>query len=546
MTLITRLRRSAPLAALLFAAVAAITVGAVALARGLAPSSGGTTALPVLRWSNEGISDLYTLDPAVGPDFNSREAMQLIYGGLVRFGPHFRILPDAAERWRVSPDGLTYTFVLRPNVRFGDGTLLDASDVAYSLNRTLSPRFAGSSGAYLLDDIAGALAVTTARARTAAGIRVVNARTIRITLDHPDGSFLAKLANPDGYLVPAWKVKADPGNWAEHAIGTGPFMVSRWVHGQVLLLVPNPYYFGGSLHIGGIDMPFIPEPLTAYKSYRAGNLDTMGSIQFPVQALFDARSRSDFHASPRLETVFLTLNERFAPFNDARVRLAFARAIDKAALVRTVWDSFAHPTDGMMPPGLPGYNPSLRGAHFNPALARRLLAASGHPGGRGLPPIVLPVDQDAQSVVLADALARQWHDVLGVSVHPVQYTHSRYLTLLQNLQYQIAVIDWTDDYPDPENFLSQQFQTGSPNNNAGWSNATFDRLTARADRLPASDPARFALYRRAEQLAMSQAVTIPLANPSAGILLRHAVRGISIDGGYLLVSDWARVNVMSG
>jgi ABC-type oligopeptide transport system substrate-binding subunit len=265
-----------------------------------------------------------------------------------------------------------------------------------------------------------------------------------------------------------------------------------------------------------------------------------------VQALFDARGRSDFHASPRLETVFLTLNERFAPFNDVRVRLAFARALDKAALVRSVWGSFAHPTDAMMPPGLPGYNPNLRGAHFDPVLARRLLARAGYPRGRGLPPIVFPVDQDAQSVLLADALARQWHHVLGVTVYPVQYSHSRYLTLLQKLQYQIAAIDWTDDYPDPENFVSQQFQSGSPNNNAGWSNATFDRLTNRADQLPASDPNRFALYRRAEQLAMSQAVTIPLANPSAGILLRHAVRGITIDGGYLLVDDWTRVAVTSG
>jgi ABC-type transport system substrate-binding protein len=546
MSLTTRLRRPGTFAALVVAVVVVLAAGAAALARGLDGSSTTSAHPPVLRWSNEGISDLYTLDPARGPDFNARQAVQLIFGGLVRFGPRFQILPDAAQRWSVSRNGLVYTFTLRSNVRFGDGTRLDAADVAYSLNRTLSPQFANSSGAYLLSNILGASAVMAGQAHSARGIRVLNPRTIRITLGYPDGSFLAKLANPDGAIVPAWRVRSNPAHWDEHALGTGPFMVSRWVHGQALLLVPNPYYYAGPLRLGGIDMPFFPEPLAAYKSYRAGNLDTMGAVHFPVEELFDARGRSDFHASPRLETVFLTLNERTAPFNDARVRLAFAHALDKNALVRAVWGSFAHPTDGMMPPGLPGYNPNLRGARYNPALARRLLAEAGYPGGRGLPTIVYPVDQDAQSVVLANALARQWQRTLGVRVQTVQYTHSRYLSLLQNLQYHIAVIDWTDDYPDPENFISQQFHTGSPNNNAGWSNRTFDRLTDRADRLPPGDTARFALYRRAEQLAMSQAVTIPLANPSAGILLRRDVQGISIDGGYLLVADWTKVEVSSG
>ena len=525
MTLTVRLRRFGPITALLAAVALVLAAGAAALARGLAGSSAHSAPPPVLRWSNEGISDLFTLDPARGPDFNARQAVQLIFGGLVRFGPRFQILPDAAQRWSLTPNGLTYTFTLRPNVRFGDGTLLDAADISYSLNRTLSKRFAESSGAYLLSDILGAPEVVAGKAHAARGIRVVDSRTIRITLINPDGSFLAKLANPDGYLVPAWRVKRNPRAWDEHAIGTGPFMVSRWVHGQALLLVPNPYYYGG---------------------YRAGNLDTMGVVHFPVEALYDARARSDFHASPRLETEFLTLNERIAPFNNSQVRQAFARALDKEALIRTVWGSFAHPTDGMMPPGIPGYNPHLHGAHHNPTLARRLLARAGYPGGRGLPEIVYPVDQDAQSIVLANELARQWGDVLGVRVRLVQYTHSSYLSLLQNLQYQIAVIDWTDDYPDPENFVSQQFHTGSPNNNAGWSNATFDRLVDTADRLPAADPIRFTLYRQAEQLAMSQAVTIPLANPSAGILLRRTVRGITIDGGYLLVGDWTRVSVVSG
>ena len=539
------IRRFAPqliLALVLLLALAS----AVAMARGISSKPATKSTPAVLHWANEGISDLYTLDPARGPDFNARQAVQLIFGGLVRFGPLFQILPDAAARWEVSKDGRTYTFYLRPQVRFGDGTLLTAQDVAYSFNRTLGPPFTDCSAGSQLSDIQGAADVSCGRAKQASGIRVLNPRTIRIRLRRADGSFLAKLANPDGYIVPPWRVRADPGGWDQQAIGTGPFMVGRWVHNNALLLVPNPYYYGGKLQLDGIDMPFIPEPLTAYKRYRAGAVDIMGIIHFPTEVLYDVQGRPDFHQSARLETVYLTLNERTPPFGDARVRLAFAHALDKTALVRAAYGNFAHPTDGMMPPGLPGYNPALHGASFNPALARRLLAQAGFPGGRGLPAITYPVDQDAQSVVLASALAAQWRRVLGVRVRLVQHTHSDYLKLLTLLDYQIAVIDWTADYPDPENFLSQLLHSGTSNNNGRWSNPTFDRLTDLADSMPLDDPARAPLYRRAEEIAMDQAATIPLANPTAGILVRRSVHGLQISGGYLLARDWTRVTVSPG
>lgn len=503
-------------------------------------SAGARPAPEVLHWSNEGISDIYTLDPAAGPDFNARQAVQLIFGGLVRFGPRFEILPDAAERWSLSDHGRTYTFYLRRSVRFGDGHTLTAADVAYSLNRTLSPPFALQSGTFL-SGIVGAPRVMGGAASSAAGIGVVNSRVLRIRLAQPDGSFLAKLANPPGDIVPRWRIKQSPRGWYQHAIGTGPFMVSRWVHNNALLLAPNPYYYGGRLAISGIDMPFIPEPLAAYKRYRSGGVDIMGIVHFPTEVLYDVQGHADFHPSPRLETVFLTLNEHVAPFNNRLVRLAFARAVDKTSLVRTVYEGFAHPTDGMMPPGLPGYSPRLGGAHYSPALARRLLAEAGYPAGRDLPEILYPIDQDAQSAVLAHALAAQWRRLLGVRVRPIQYTHSAYLNLLTHNQYQLAVIDWTADYPDPENFVSQQLDSNSPNNNGGWSNRTFDRLTAEADAMPPNEPRRFALYRRAEEIAMQDAATIPLVNPKAGILVRNGVQGMQVSGGILLVRDWSRV-----
>lgn len=541
-------RLSVPQLALGLVLLLAVVCGAYGVGMALGVSRQRTAAAPpVLRWADENIYDISTLDPMQGLDYNSLLAARLIFGGLVRFGPNFEVLPDAAERWQVSPDGRTYTFYLRPRLRFGDGTPVTASDVAYSLNRTLSPQYAQVSDAYLLGDIAGAAAVEAGHAARASGIEVVSTRELRLRLSAATGSFLAKLATPAGYIVPAARVKANPQHWDEQAVGTGPFKVARWVHNNALLLVPNPYYYGGHLRLGGVEMPFIPEPLLAFKRYRAGALDLMGTVQFPTAALYDAQAQADFHRSARLETLYLTLNTRVAPFDDPRVRQAFAHALDKDALVSDVYASFAHPAAGMLPPGILGFNPRLRGLADDPALARRLLAQAGFPGGRGLPPITYAVDQGAQNLLLATTLAAQWQRVLGVTVHLEQRNHNAYLDVLTRRAYQIAVIDWTADYPDPQNFLSQLFHTGTPNNNGGWSDPAFDQLVDRADAMVARNPRqlarRLALYQRAEELVVAQAPMIPLVNPYTGILLRSTVHGLQINGGQVFARDWTRVSI---
>lgn len=522
--------------------VLALTAGGVGVAMGVARHNNAHTPA-VLHYANEGTSQLASLDPATGFDLNTRQAAQIIYGGLTRFGPDFQVLPDTARGWTVSNSGRTYTFYLRSGVRFADGTLLTAGDVAYSLNRILSWRFADQSGSFILKNIVGASQFTSGHSKAVSGIQVVDAHTLRIQLQSADGSFLAKLATPAGYIVSSRAIARNPNGWSRNAFGTGPFMVSRWVNHTAVLLAPNPYYWGGKLQITGIDMPLIPEPLTAYKQYRAGGLDTMGSVHFPTEVLSDVRAAKDFHAVPRLETLFLTLNETVPPFNNLRVRQAFAQALDKVAIATDVFNHFASPTDGMVPPGMRHYR-TLGASSYSPAHAQKLLAQAGYPGGRGLPPISIALDESAQNATLANELAGQWQQNLGVNVAVVPYPHKPYLSVLSRHAYQIAVIDWTADYPDPQNFLSQQLTTGSPNNNGGYSNATFDRTVAQADVMSPSDPRRFRLYEEAERLAMRQAATIPLVHQNAGILLRRDVHGLSIAGGQLLAADWTRVTIV--
>jgi ABC-type oligopeptide transport system substrate-binding subunit len=339
-------------------------------------------------------------------------------------------------------------------------------------------------------------------------------------------------------------VKANPNGWFNHAFGTGPFMVDRWVHGYALLLAPNPSYYAGRLKLTGIDMQFIPEPLAGFKLYRAGAVDIMGSIQFPTTELFSVRGESDFHRSPRLETVYLTLNERRAPLNNTLVRQALSESVDRRALAGAVYSRFARPASGMLTPGMLGFSPHAE-LPFNPARARRLLATAGFPAGRGLPPITYMSDQDSQSITLANFIVSQWHRNLGIPVRLIQRSHAAYDAQLQALNFDIAAINWSDDHPDSSDFLSQTLQTGTPNNNGGWSSKQFDSLTSRADALdaPSGSHMRAKLYRAADIVAMRQAATIPLVYPYSGILLRPSVQGMSVTGGQVMVQNWTHVDV---
>jgi ABC-type oligopeptide transport system substrate-binding subunit len=193
-----------------------------------------------------------------------------------------------------------------------------------------------------------------------------------------------------------------------------------------------------------------------------------------------------------------------------------------------------------------GYDPGLRGIAYDPARARTLLAQAGYPDGRGMPAINYLVDQDAQSLVLANELARQWQRVLGIRIQLLRRDHTAYNLQLSRRDYQIAVIDWTADYPDPQNFLSQLLHSGYPNNNGDWHDATFDRLVDEADHMAADSPARLQRYHEAESIAMEQAAGIPLVNPTGGILLRSTIRGMEVEGGQIMVADWTKVSIATG
>jgi ABC-type oligopeptide transport system substrate-binding subunit len=509
-----------------------------------AQASGG-----ILRISDEGESDLASIDPPSpqAGDAQSNVVEKLVFGGLVRLDDKLHVQPDAAASWTVSGDGKVYTFTLQPNLKWGDGTPVTAADVVWSFNRAFDPAYASGGVSFYLKDITGGLAVTQGKAKTVSGVKAIGANKVQITLDQPAAVFLDDLAYSVAFLVPRHQVTTGGKTWTEHAAATGPFIVKQWKHNQEIDLAPNPYYWRGKPQLAGVNVEFIQNTETAYNLYKTGGVDIMGLINFPGNHLKDVQGTPDYHTGPQLFTEFLTVNEHRKPFDNPLVRQAFSYAINRSTITTLINNRFL-PAHGMLPPGMPGYNKSLVGQTFDPNKAKQLLARAGYPNGKGLPQITLNVDGgDNDGQTKAVALKEFWQKVLGVNVALNQLEHGAYINDLTSRNFELAFIQWGADYPDPQDFLSLLLQTTSPNNNGYYSSPRFDQLTSQADVMPHDSSARYQKYQQAEQIMLNDAAIIVLDWGKANVLINPKVHGLALTalgGGSLLTPpNWADVTI---
>lgn len=499
----------------------------------------------ILRWSVEGVRDLTTLDPARMTNAQEIFVAGMLFGGLVRLNAELQVVPDAAT-WTISDDGLQYTFKLRNGLKFSDGTPVTADDVVFSLTRALDPATGSMTGRFYLANIVGADDLIAGKTKTLDGVKVVDPQTILITIRQPSAFFLSQLTFPCGFILSKKQVQANP-QWAEKPAGIGPFLLQEWMRGRGMILSPNPHYHSGPIQITELQILFFEDSQAAFQAYRAGELDVMGGLQngVPAARIPEVRDLPDFRTASGLVVRYVGFNHTLKPFNDVRVRQAFARSVDKQALADKVLGRTVRPVDRILPPGIPGSEFSIQGLAFNPEAARKLLAEAGYPGGRGLGALTLTYAQEGDNERVVTFLQSQWKDNLGVNVtlQPLELAafsdrlNATTQTPEKGLQFYYSV--WTADYADPRNFLSQQLHSGVGNNNGHFSDADFDRLTEQADLLGGDYIRRMKLYNQAEQIAVTQVGWLPLFNPTISGLVRPYVQGLVLTGQGIVVPDWS-------
>ncbi|HXG24960.1 MAG TPA: ABC transporter substrate-binding protein, partial [Chthonomonadales bacterium] len=277
------------------------------------------------------------LDPALVEDGDTIDLLMQIFEGLVQWNEKNEIVPNLAEKWEISPDGRTYTFHLKPNVRFHNGRTLSAADFVYTLTRTLRKSTNSPTAMTYLNDIVGARELNSGATNTLAGVKALDKHTLQITIDKRKPYFLGKLTYPTAYVVCQEVIEQNGGRFDEKTmIGTGPFKFRSYQPGYRVTLVANQDYHGRKPLLDGIERPILADSTSRQNAYESGSLDITDVNRAEL-----GRIRQDPALSKQLKEFaraniwYLALNQRaFAPFRDRRVRQAFAHAINKDELIR--------------------------------------------------------------------------------------------------------------------------------------------------------------------------------------------------------------------
>ncbi len=530
---------------------------------------------------------LTSLDPAFARNQANGWAVAQLYNGLLALDSTLQPAPALARRYQISPDGLTYTFVLRHEVFFHEDTTVfrvakgvdtlqaqeearihdrpvdyhivesvdvptrtvTAADFVYSFKRLLDAKTASPGGwifrGKVLEDSKGDISDTCFVA--------VNDSTLRIHLKAPFIPFLSLLTMPYTYVVPHEAVEKYGKDFREHPVGTGPFQFKVWDEGNVLLYHRNPNYWrkdqqGRTLpYLDAVAISFIADRKTEFLTFLQGKLDFLSGIREGSRDLIlnpDGSVRADFKGrfnlqkAPYLNTEYLGFQldstkltgeqaRQGRALRDRRVRQALSYAINRPEMLAYVLNHVGRPgVSGFVPAALPSFSAAkVPGYTFQPSKARALLAAAGYGPRR---PLQLRLSTVAERKAVAEYLQKNWADV-GVQVQIDINQSAAQQELVDNGRTAFFSKSWLGDYPDAENYLalfySPNFSPAGPDK-THYKSAEYDQLYQQAIR--EQDAARrTALYQAMDRLVVRDQPVISLYYDELIRLTQRNVRGLT-------------------
>lgn len=469
------------------------------------------------------ISDPPTLDPAQATDTTSSAVVRQLFDTLVELDERLQPVPALAERWTVSRDQRVYTFVLRPGVKFHTGRLMRAADVKFSFERA-----ARGKRPWVFEKLVGAPAFIKGAADEIPGVRVLDERTVELTLEAPFAPFLFLMAYDAASIVPREETERLGAAFATRPVGTGAFRLKEWRRDDRVVIEAFADHFRGAPHLERVIFRIIPAEITRFNDYKAGNLDVSDIPTGHCRAVkADPALKGQVAIWPTLGTHAVRFNIEKPPFNDRRVRLAVAHAIDPAAVAEGLLEGCVIAGKGILPPSLPGYNAAVTAPGFDRARARQLLVEAGFPGGRGLPPISYHFNTGDLNQRIAELLQAQLKEV-GIALELRRLDWAAHIKVVDEGAVTMFRQGWIADYPDPENFLTVLFHSrnvGAAGNTSRYRSPELDRLFDRADAMPAGPP-RIKLYQSAEQRLLDDGAWITLYHYASRALIRPSVKGL--------------------
>jgi len=486
--------------------------------------------------------DANRLDPADVTDGESSAVTENIFDGLLRFRDQStEIEPALALSWHLSADRRTYTFKLRPGVKFHDETPCDAAAVKFSFDRQRKP-------------LEGQLMEYWQSFFSAVGpVDALDPLTVRVQLLRPDATFLPKLAMFSMGIVSPTAARKWGADFSRHPVGTGPFRFVSWKPNEKIVLEANPDHWAGRPRLDRVIFKPVLENSVRLLELEvgsvAGEAGVMGMDGLNPDDLQRVLANPELRllSQPGLNVGYLALNTTRPPLTDRRVRQALNLALDRQNLVKAF---FADGKLGVvarnpMPPLLWGYAHDVADYPHDPDRARRLLAEAGYPGGLKLEVWAMPVARPYMPLGLkiGEVIQADLRKV-GIDAEVVTHEWATYLDKMGNGDHAAALIGWVGDYGDPDNFLytffhSSNARKGSASNYAFYRNPRVDALLDAAREAP--DPARrAALYREVQHIVHEDASWVPLFHARQMAILRKGVRGYALQptGSKLFAGVW--------
>lgn len=365
------------------------------------------------------------------------------------------ILPSLAESWDISEDRCSYTFHLRENVRFSNGSVLTSSDVGYTLNRLLT--HPDSCNQDIAECILGAAALESGEATELAGFQALSDRDFTITLEEPFEAFLACMSMPGASILDEETTQAAGERFGldcESTVGTGSFIMQSWDHGKGMMLRANQDCWAGAPSCAGVDLRFVTESESVRRLFENGELDILDLDELGNEAEFFFRGdiyQDRLHQVQQIGISYLALNESFEALQDARVRRALQLALNRTVLLDAVYSGRGSVEQGIFPHGLNGFNQDLPEIPYDPDQARALLEEAGFGDGFDMT-ISVKSSATQWENTLANLAVSMWEKV-GVHTKVDVLEESEFMSKRKSGELMCYPATWTADYNDPDNFI---------------------------------------------------------------------------------------------
>ncbi|MDQ3654913.1 MAG: ABC transporter substrate-binding protein [Chloroflexota bacterium] len=331
-----------------------------AAAVALAAQGDGSTVIKVMTGT-----EVETLDPHLTGTRNTQIATEAIHSGLVKRGEDNTIVSDLATEWSVSEDQLTWTFILRDNAMFSDGTPVTAESVKFSIERIITPE---NNSRYL------------AQLASIERVDAVDEHTVAIVTSTPFSALLGQLADPGPRIVQPEAAAGAIEDYGRAPVGSGPYMLTSWTPGQSVELAPNPHFYGEAPKNGGISLRFASEGGARTAAIESGQVDLVTNL--PPESIDRVSGRDDLDVlvADSSFLIFFVLDHGSEPFSDVRVRKAANMAIDRQAIIDTILGGLGSVANS--PVGVGVFNRAeFEPYAYDPDAAKQLLVEAGYPDG---------------------------------------------------------------------------------------------------------------------------------------------------------------------